>query len=289
MDLAKVDPEELAISEQNERESPDGAEELAGLRDSITERGVVQPPIARETGDGMAVVVGQRRTLAARGVLDSIPVVVADWDDADALAASITENIDAFREGVADNERGMAVARLIDEWGCQQREVADRLGVDPTSVSNWLEAARPEWEGTAIEPEWKRQKSELSGSTKDSVSSSADENSPIPDGVEDLSSQVGGDTLRTIRGATGGGEEGEEMAHKVAKGDLSRSDVREIARDVRAQNQEADTNDRRGSINVSVNVTGDLATDLAERADSEGVPEEDIVRKAIRAYLSGGN
>lgn len=300
MNLREVAPDSLAISDMNERTMSPLTDDLA---ESIKQQGVVQPPIVRENGDGLEVVVGQRRTLAAREVdLPTIPVVVMDWNDASALEASITENIKAFRENVSDNERGAAVTRLMELHGETQPEVAERLGVDGQTVADWLEGSREEWEGTDVEPEFKRRKTNPSGSGNDNdIYTAADES------AEELSAAVGGSTLRSIRSATGGGTEGEEMAHRVAKGELSRSDVRDIARNAAGgaddDDDDADTSsttDERtersprtddtapkpsGSIGVQLTLPNEIGETLESRAEADGVSNEEIVRRALRQYL----
>jgi len=100
------------------------------------------------------VVVGQRRTLAAQGAgLDEIPVVVMDFDDGDALEASITENVEAFNEDVSRKDRAFAIQRLKDMKGWNNRQVADSLGVHQRVVIDWLEYTRDEWAGTIVDPE----------------------------------------------------------------------------------------------------------------------------------------
>jgi ParB family chromosome partitioning protein len=125
----EVDPFAIAVSEQNERrDSP----ATSSMQESIEKQGVIQPPLVRER-DRMddaevpyEVVVGQRRVLGAQQAagVEKIPVVVVDWNDAEALEASITENIEAFREGVSDDDRAAAVLRLMDLREENQSEVA---------------------------------------------------------------------------------------------------------------------------------------------------------------------
>jgi ParB/RepB/Spo0J family partition protein len=291
MNLREVNPGALTISDMNERTRDPLIEDMAA---SVGQQGVVQPPIVRENGDGLEVVVGQRRTLAARRAgLDALPVVVMGWNDADALEASITENIEGFRERVTDNERAAAVTRLMELRDCSQREAADRLGVDESSVRDWLEGTREEWEGTAFEPEFKkkRQEGERSGTEQDT-----DRYTAASGGAQEVSASAGGSTLRSIRSATedlGKGER-EEMAHRVERGDMSRSDVREVAKSVERGADFEDATDSvteardtsgGGTIGVELTLPGDVSTELTNHARGEGVSNEEVIRRALREYL----
>src|SRR5689334_3801333 len=69
-------------------------EKLKELSESIKSDGVLQPVVVRRKGPKYELIMGERRLQAARlaGVA-SIPVVVRDVSDADALRLAIVENI----------------------------------------------------------------------------------------------------------------------------------------------------------------------------------------------------
>lgn len=288
MDLKEVDPFEVTVSGFNERTEN---VQTSGMEKSVEQHGIVQPPIVRELDESTVhgalyeVVVGQRRTMAAQATkgIESIPVVVMGWDDAEALEASITENIDAFQREVTTDDRAAAVLRLMELRDYTKSEVANRLGVDNATITNWLEATREEWVGTEIEPEFQREDDDLSGANE------GDE----PDANRKDVREVGGTTLRTIRNATGGGEEGEELAQQVAEGDLNRDDVREISAAV-DQGDDVDQATKRvlqqksgeERMQVSLSISGDLADDLVECARNRGTTNKDVARTAIETYLN---
>lgn len=292
MRLREADPSELVADDANERDDPAVAD---GFRRSVEQQGVIQPPIVRESDGGLSVVAGSRRAAAAREAdLDTIPVVVAEWDDADALEASITENIDAFRQDVTDSERAAAVSRLMELRDCSRGDVAESLGVTRQAVQYWLEATRPEWEGTTVEPGYKQD--DAGGSGKDSNAShlrSGDDTNDAPDhGPAELAAEIGGSTLRSIRTATGGGEAGEEMAHRVAKGDLTQNDVREITKQIGdgAGPETATENVAGGdadgmSVRVEMKLHGDDADSLNRAAQANDTTPEQIIRLAVTMYL----
>ena len=67
---------------------------LEGLTLSIREVGVLQPIVVRKTESGYELIAGERRLRAAqRAGLATIPAVVRDSDDTEALREALIENI----------------------------------------------------------------------------------------------------------------------------------------------------------------------------------------------------
>lgn len=88
----------------------DAMQELAS---SIQKHGVLVPVIARKKDDGLELIAGHRRQHAAQKIgLDSIPVLVLDLDDDDAIIQLVDSNIQ--REGVLPSERAWAYKLRMD-------------------------------------------------------------------------------------------------------------------------------------------------------------------------------
>lgn len=295
MDVKEVSPNELEIDPTNERrenispENFDPEEEDESLVDSIREQGVIQPPVVREDNGTLKVVVGQRRTLAAQTAgIDRIPVVVMDYDDQEAIAASITENVDAFKKSVSRSDRAAAVQRLMDMNDWTIAEVADYLGVGTATIDDWLERTREEWEGTNVHVDKTDEDSTETQTEVESTNEGSTEIETEFDEVDDKS-------VAAIRRVTGGGEEGEQMVQKVAENNLSQSQVLEATKRARrgedldqVVNEIAqERQERQGEIrvNVSVTFTGDYGEALREAARDMGTSEERVVRGAIEQYL----
>jgi ParB family chromosome partitioning protein len=112
-------------------------ERLKELADSIRNDGVLQPVVVRHKGARYELVMGERRLQAARlAGVPTIPVVVRDVRDADALRLAIVENIQ--RENLNAIEEAQAYRRLISEFGISQGDVAAMVGKDRSSVANTL-------------------------------------------------------------------------------------------------------------------------------------------------------
>ncbi len=114
------------------------ADDLEGLADSIRKAGVIQPIVVRPRSDGgYEIVAGERRWRACRiAGLQEIPVSVRDASDEEMLELALVENI--FREDLNPIERASAYRRYCDEFGLSADEVANRLGEDRTTVTNYL-------------------------------------------------------------------------------------------------------------------------------------------------------
>jgi ParB family chromosome partitioning protein len=112
-------------------------EKLKELSESIKSDGVLQPVVVRRKGQKYELIMGERRLQAARlaGVA-SIPVVIRDVSDADALRLAIVENIQ--RENLNPIEEAVAYRRLISEFNASQADVAGMVGKDRSSVANTL-------------------------------------------------------------------------------------------------------------------------------------------------------
>jgi ParB family chromosome partitioning protein len=107
------------------------------LAQSIRETGIVQPVIVAPEDDHYKIIVGERRWRAAqRAGLRKIPVLIRNIPKEKQLEVSLIENI--HREELNALEIAQAYQRLIDEHGYAQQELADKVGKDRTSVTNYL-------------------------------------------------------------------------------------------------------------------------------------------------------
>lgn len=114
---------------------------LAELARSIRSSGVVQPVLVRKTGERYQLVAGERRWRASQLVgLDSVPAVVRDLSDKDALELALTENL--LREDLSSLEVARAYETLQQQFDYTHEQIAERLGIDRSTVSNTLRLLR---------------------------------------------------------------------------------------------------------------------------------------------------
>jgi ParB/RepB/Spo0J family partition protein len=117
--------EQVVPSEVNPGGTRKGIEELTA---SVKEKGIIQPIIVRPVkGNGhYEIVAGHRRFLAAQGAgLDTIPAIVQDFGDEEALEVSIIENDQREDANPLDEAKGFK--RLIESEN-EVETIAARVG-----------------------------------------------------------------------------------------------------------------------------------------------------------------
>ena len=119
------------------------ADELAELAFSLREVGVLQPVVVRPTAEPehYELVVGERRWRAASEAgLQSIPALVRETSDDEMLRDALLENL--HRAQLNPLEEAAAYSQLLDEFGCTQDELADRIGRSRPQISNTIRLLR---------------------------------------------------------------------------------------------------------------------------------------------------
>jgi ParB family chromosome partitioning protein len=97
---------------------------------------VLQPVLVRpRPGGSYELVAGERRWRAAQiAGLQSIPAIVREREDAEALEAALVENM--AREDLNPIEEARACAALVEELGLTREDVGRRVGRSRVAVSN---------------------------------------------------------------------------------------------------------------------------------------------------------
>ena len=114
-------------------------DELEDLSRSIREKGVLQPIVARSTGDAgtFEIVAGERRWRAAqRAGVHEVPVIVRELSDGEALEIALIENIQ--RADLNALEEARAYAQLMEQFAYTQQQLADSLGKSRSHIANTL-------------------------------------------------------------------------------------------------------------------------------------------------------
>ncbi|MBU0674819.1 MAG: ParB/RepB/Spo0J family partition protein [Proteobacteria bacterium] len=114
-------------------------EALRQLSESIRDKGILQPLVVRkrQNANGYELIAGERRLQAAKMAgLTEVPALLKDVSTVDRLEIAIIENIQ--RQNLNPLEEGEAYARLMDEFGHTQEEVARQVGKQRSTVANTL-------------------------------------------------------------------------------------------------------------------------------------------------------
>lgn len=134
--FAEVDIEDIRPNPFQPRTKFDD-QTIDELAQSIRESGVVQPVLVVPEDDHYKLIVGERRWRAAQKAgLRKIPVLIRNVPREKQLEISLIENI--HREELNPLEIAIAYQRLIDERNYTQQELAEKVGKDRTSVTNYL-------------------------------------------------------------------------------------------------------------------------------------------------------
>jgi len=115
---------------------------LEELSRSILEKGVIQPVTVRRVDGEYQLISGERRLRAAQHAgLTKIPVYIIDLrDEGELLELALIENIQ--RDELNAIEIAHAYRRLIDERSLTQDDIAQKVGKDRATVSNFLRLLR---------------------------------------------------------------------------------------------------------------------------------------------------
>ena len=112
-------------------------EKLKELSESIKKHGIIQPLIVRKKGLNYELVAGERRLRAARlAKLQTVPVLVRDYDEKQMRELSLVENIQ--RHDLNPLEEAKAIQELMKQCGYTQAQAAERLGRSRAAVANLL-------------------------------------------------------------------------------------------------------------------------------------------------------
>ena len=113
------------------------SESLAGLADSISANGVLQPILVRKTDDRYEIIAGERRFRASKlAGLTEIPVIVLEADDLAAAKFALIENLQ--REDLNPYEEARAYSMLMKEYRLSQEEISVQIGKSRSAIANSL-------------------------------------------------------------------------------------------------------------------------------------------------------
>jgi ParB family chromosome partitioning protein len=112
---------------------------LAELAASLSRHGVLQPLLVSEDGPSRYVIItGERRWRAAKQAgLKTVPAVIRErLDGAEQLELALVENLQ--RRDLTPLEEARAFEQLRLNLGLSQAEIAERVGMDRSTVANAL-------------------------------------------------------------------------------------------------------------------------------------------------------
>ena len=111
---------------------------LQELAASIREQGIIQPITVRKLGyDKFQIISGERRFRASKlAGLEAIPAYVRVANDQSMLEMALVENLQ--RNDLNAVEIGISFKRLIEECNLTQEELSDKIGMNRSTVTNYI-------------------------------------------------------------------------------------------------------------------------------------------------------
>lgn len=111
------------------------------LARSIKETGILQPIVAVAEKDHYRIIVGERRWRAAqKSGKKTVPVIIRTMNTEQQLEATLIENLQ--REDLNPIEIARAYFKMIQDLKLTQEQVAEKVGKDRASVSNYIRLLR---------------------------------------------------------------------------------------------------------------------------------------------------
>jgi len=133
IDVAKISPNPFQPRQDFDKRS------LDELKLSIKQNGIIQPITVRRLVSGTyELISGERRVRAMQELgLKTIPAYVMKVDsDAEMLELGLIENLQ--REDLNPIEVSLSFKRLIDECNLTQDQVAEKVGKERSTITNFL-------------------------------------------------------------------------------------------------------------------------------------------------------
>src|ERR671923_1358777 len=138
--ISEIPIDEIDVNPNQPRKVFD-SDALRELTASIQSSGVIQPVVVRRYGAGYQLIAGERRWRAARQAgLTRIPAVVREATDGESLELALIENL--LREDLNPMEEAEAYQQILAEFGWTQDQLAQRVGLDRSSIANALRLLR---------------------------------------------------------------------------------------------------------------------------------------------------
>nr|WP_295875192.1 ParB/RepB/Spo0J family partition protein [uncultured Chitinophaga sp.] len=111
---------------------------LQELSQSIKLHDIIQPiTVAKISNKKYQLIAGERRLRASKMAgLKDIPAYVRQANDQELLELALLENLQ--RENLNAIEVGLSYKRLMDECSLTQEQVADRMGKERSTVTNYI-------------------------------------------------------------------------------------------------------------------------------------------------------
>jgi ParB family chromosome partitioning protein len=111
--------------------------DLSGLKDSIREKGIIEPLVIKRAGKHYVIISGERRYRAALELgLEKLPCIIRESDQQDTLEVALIENLQ--RKDLTPFEEAEGLSQLASKFNLSHEEISKKIGKSRTSVTETL-------------------------------------------------------------------------------------------------------------------------------------------------------
>jgi len=134
--VIRISVNDIEINPKQPRHDFD-KQSLDELAESIKLHDIIQPITVSRSGNKYRLIAGERRWRASKQAgLKDIPAYIRQANDTELLELALLENLQ--RENLNPIEIGLSYKRLMEELDYTQEQVAERMGKDRTTVTNYI-------------------------------------------------------------------------------------------------------------------------------------------------------
>jgi ParB family chromosome partitioning protein len=135
--MTRIPVEQIEVNPKQPRQDFDEAA-MKELAASIRTHDIIQPlTVSRVAPGRYRLIAGERRLRAAKlAGLKDIPVYIRQANDQELLELALLENLQ--RQDLNAIEIGLSYKRLMDECNLTQEQVAERMGKERSTVTNYI-------------------------------------------------------------------------------------------------------------------------------------------------------
>ena len=134
---AQIAVSQIDANPYQPRPADSNPQEIASLADSLRQHGMLQPVLVRAVGDRYQLIAGERRLRASiEARLSELPARVLVLDDQHVFEIAMVENLQ--REDLNAVDKATAFREYLTRYGVTQEELAGRLGLDRSTISNLI-------------------------------------------------------------------------------------------------------------------------------------------------------
>jgi ParB family chromosome partitioning protein len=128
---------DIKLIRPNEEQPREQIGDLSGLKDSIREKGIIEPLVVKESNGGYLIISGERRFRAAQEIgLDKVPCVVRESDAQDTLEVALIENLQ--RKDLTAFEEADALKLLSKEFKLSHDAIAVKIGKSRSTITETI-------------------------------------------------------------------------------------------------------------------------------------------------------